>query len=428
VLITHAPNGDVTTPDRLTIEIIGAQHGGSEPAGAESLLFIARDLLAGDLRHLLEDCDVILIPNANPDGLENVKRANANGVNLNIDMVSLTQPESQALVAALHRYKPEVVLDVHESAVLKKKSLALEGYMTNFSTQFEIANNPSIVPALRRFAMNEVLLPWIAAGNDAGLIAHRYIGEIKSSRQPVTNGGLTLNNFRNRAGIEGVLSFLMETRLDPKDGTYPTFQNIKERVRLQRISIREFLNLLHAKRDQALATITAARKQAATAPLVLDARYGPALGNARVPIGLRRIADGQLEKIEFVDHRSVHSGEPLPMPAAYVVRAEETRLRALLDRHGVAYDVLAKERADWVVEFLPGPATTRADAILDNVRERTVRARANPGDLWVDLDQPRARLAVLLLEPRSTSSVWRKPEFVSATGEGTPLPIFRVAH
>jgi hypothetical protein len=310
--------------------------------------------------------------------------------------------------------------------VLKRQSLALEGYMTNFSTQFEIANNPSIVPALRRSAMNEVLMPWLAAANEAGLGAHRYIGEIKSSRQPVTNGGLTLNNFRNRAGIEGTLSFLMETRLDPRDGQYPTYRNIKERVRLQRTSIEKFITLLHGKRNDVLAAVAAARDQADSAPLVLDAQYGPALGNRRVSIDLRRISDGKLEKIDFADHRSVLAGDPLPMPAAYLVRAHDSDLRALLERHAVAYRVLEAPRSDWVVDFEAVPAATRAGATLDNVRERTLRVRAEPGDLWIDLSKTQGRLAALLLEPRSTSSVWRKPEYAARVVPEKTLPIYRV--
>jgi murein tripeptide amidase MpaA len=143
LVLTSAAGADVSKSDRVTVEIIGSQHG-MEGAGAESLLFIARELLAGTLRYVLDDVDVVLVPNSNPDGLEIGKRVNANGVNLNTDFVALTQPESRALVGVLDRYRPEVALDVHESAVLKKKSLAREGFMTDFAAQFEMANNPNI--------------------------------------------------------------------------------------------------------------------------------------------------------------------------------------------------------------------------------------------------------------------------------------------
>ena len=257
LVLTGTPGADVAKSDRVTVEIIGSQHG-MEGAGAESLQFIARELLAGSMRYVLDDVDVVLVPNSNPDGLEIGKRANANRVNLNTDFVALTQPESRALIASHRRYRPEVMLDVHESAVLKKQSLAREGYMTNFTAQFEIANNPNIAPALREFALNDVLTPWIAGVDAAGLNSHRYFGEIRSRSQAVTNGGLSLQNLRNRVGIEGTLSFLMETRLDPKDGVYPTFRNIGARVAMQRISIERFLAVIYDQRNEILAEVAKA--------------------------------------------------------------------------------------------------------------------------------------------------------------------------
>lgn len=425
LLLTSTAGADVSTADRLTIEIVGGQHA-TEYAGSESLLFIARDLLAGTLRYVLDDVDVVLIPNANPDGREVATRVNANCVNLNADFVSLTQPESRALIASLQRYRPEAVLDVHESAVMKRKSLAREGYMTDFSVQFEIANNPNVAPALDRFARVEVLTPWIAAVNGAGLRTHRYIGEIKSSRQPVTNGGLTLNNLRNRAAIEGTLSLLMETRLDPSEGQYPTFRNIGARIAKQRVSIERFLRLLHSKRAKALAAVAAARPQSSSSPLVLDARYVAGQGNPRVAIELRRIEDGELETIEFADHRTIATGTPLPMPAAYVVREHQAELGAVLEAHGIEYYILAAPRTEWVIEFATGTSSARPSAMLNKVRERAVRLRAETGDLWIDLEQPRGRLAALLLEPRSDSSVFRTPDYERLVAAGTVLPIYRI--
>ena len=293
LVLTGVNGAKVADADRVTVEIVGSQHG-MEGAGTESLLAIARELLVGDLRHVLDDIDVVLVPNSNPDGFEINKRVNANGVNLNTDFVALSQPESIALVQALDRYQPEVVLDVHESAVLKKNSLALEGYMTNFMAQFEIANNPNISRSLRSFALNDVLTPWIAGVDAAGFNAHRYFGEIRSSRQAVTNGGLSLQNFRNRTGIEGRLSFLMETRLDPKVGDYPTYRNLGARVARQRISIERFLSVVHDRRDEiltALANCAASRQPRAAAPrCAVCRRCGRQTGGDRFAADQRRRA------------------------------------------------------------------------------------------------------------------------------------------
>jgi len=425
LVLSRTPGADVSSPDRLTVEIIGCQHG-TESAGAESLLFVARELVAGSLRKLLDDMDVVLVPNANPDGRDNGRRANANGVNLNVDFVALTQPESRALVAALQRYRPEVALDVHESAVFKRTSLATEGYMTDFMVQFEFANNPNVAQALQTFSRREVLTPLLATVNAAGLRAHRYIGEIKSSRQPITNGGLSLQNLRNRTGIEGTLSFLVETRLDPRKGDYPTFRNIRERVRRQRVAIEQFLMRVHDKRSQALAALAAAQPQSASVPLSLDAKYVASVGHAKVAIDLRRISDGKLESIQFVDHRTVTVDTPLPMPTAYVVRDNQAELAAFFDRHGIAYHTLDEVRTDWAIEFVHDSAKTRAAAPIDQFSERPVRLRAQTGDLWVSMDQPRGRLAALILEPRSTSTLFRTPQYAQLVVPGKSLPVYRI--
>ena len=425
ILLTQTEGADVSTSDRLTILMVGSQHG-TEAAGAESLLFIARELLAGGLRPVLEDIDVVLVPNANPDGRDLGKRANANGINLNIDFVALTQPESRALVGALKCYRPEVVLDIHESAVLKRKSLAREGYMTDFMAQFEAGNNSNIVPALQNFAMDDVLESWIASVGGAGILSHRYFGEIRSSRQPVTNGGLTLNNFRNRAAIEGAISLLMESRLDPRDGQYTTFRNIGVRVALQRICIERLLRLLQHNRADALAVIAAARPQASSAPLTLGSRYVAVPGNPRVKINLRRIDDKALESIEFADHRAIATTDQLPFPAAYIVHDHQDEFRALLDRHGVKYRTLKAGRSENGVRFEVGSVVADANATMDQIREHPTRVRAEPGDLWIDLAQPRGRLAAVLLEPRSTSSLFRTAAYFPLFTSGKALPVYRI--
>lgn len=442
-LVLSSAIGDnaAATGERLTVEIVGAQHG-MEGAGAESLLFIARELLAGDLQHVLADIDVVLIPNSNPDGFEINQRANANGVNLNTDFVSLTQPESVALVKALDRFEPEVVLDVHESAILKRKSLALEGYVTNFMIQFEIANNPNISRELRNFAMNDVLTPWIAGVDAAGFNAHRYFGEIRSSQQPVTNGGLSLQNFRNRTGIEGRLSFLMETRLDPTDGEYPTFHNLGARIARQRISIERFLLVVHKRRDEILAALAEERQQGNRQPLALDVRYVADKADPPVSIELRRINDGELERIEFVDSRTVATRAQLRMPTGYLVRGHQTEIANLLDRQGIQYRRLEQPRTYRGVAFDVAEAKVRFQKIassvptsaaspstlhsLDRVHEQVSQVQAAPGDLWIDLDQPRGRFASLIFEPRSGSSLFRSAAYEHLVRPGISLPVVRI--
>ncbi|MGE0386569.1 MAG: M14 family zinc carboxypeptidase [Gammaproteobacteria bacterium] len=400
----------------FTVMMVGSQHG-TESAGAESLMVIARAIAIRGPPPPLAGARLVLVVNANPDGRELRRRANANRVNLNTDYVALSQPESAAIIGALHAYMPDVALDIHESAILKRESLAREGLLTDFEAQFEYANNPNVAQPLRDLAAGKLLPAWIARVGAGGLPAQRYIGEIRSSRQPLTNGGLTLRNLRNRIGVEGVLSLLMETRLDPRDGSYPSYRNIRVRVGKQVACIEAFLALVGEHRDPIRAAVRAARARVPTEPLLLRARYGPDPHHPRERVALRRLGDGAAVPVDFDDHRYVIADRAIHLPAAYLVPGGDAALAAWLARQGVVHGPAQPGRAIRATQFV-----RRAGVVIAQ------RARVAPraGDLWVGLDQPRARLAALLLEPQSDSAAIALPaEDPAALSQ--MLALYRVA-
>jgi hypothetical protein len=175
-----------------------------------------------------------------------------------------------------------------------------------------------------------------------------------------------------------------------------------------------------------MAVVAEAPAQAAKTPLVLDARYVGEPGLPAVAINLRRIADNQLESIEFADHRTVVAGEPLPLPAAYVVRDHQEEIGTWLARHGIEFRKLDAPQSMTGAEFDAGPAAALPDTTLDRTREREALVEMQPGDLWIDLAQPRGRMAALLIEPRSTSCLFRTPEYYPLVSPGKTLPVCRI--
>jgi Zinc carboxypeptidase len=402
------------TPGSLTprprVMIIGSQHGAAEPAGGEALLVLARELVSGDLQYLRDRLDIILIPNANPDGRDLGRRSNANRININTDFVLVNQPETQVLKATLQRMQPDVVLDSHESAIFKRKTLAKQGYLTDFYAQFESANNPGVPASARAFAFDVLLPAMIERTSSKGLPAHRYIGEIISIRQPITHGGLTLQNFRNTAGITGALSFLVETRLDSREDKFPTYRNIGVRVDRQMICLRAFLETVDQNRAGIVQAVAGMRAAMWTEPLPLKSRYVLDTDSPEVAIVLRRLDTRELETLNFPDHRRVEVNDTVTLPAYLAISDHVDEFRIFLDRHQVKYRQLKTplEVTASVSQFRQ-PVNLKDGAALSASTEKVVALDSET--LLIDMRQPLGRLAMLLLDPRSTSSVFRLPPF-----------------
>lgn len=416
--------GSTEARPRLKVMIVGSQHGASEPAGGEALLVLARELAGGPLAALRRDLDVILLPNANPDGRDLGRRSNANGVNINTDFVLATQAETRVLLAAVRRFAPDALLDSHESAVLKRETLGREGYLTDFEAQFEIANNPAVPGALQRYALTDLLPALTARVSGAGLRAHRYIGEITSTDQPITNGGLTLRNFRNMAGLSGAVSFLVETRLDSREDTFPTYRNIAVRVERQLTCLRAFLTLMHERREEIALQVAGARAVTRAEPLSLYAAYVADDAHSALEIPLLRRDTRERVMMRFRDHRAVATGDPVSVPGTYLVTRHAERVREILEHHAIIYHVLSEpHEVEALAERFTPPADARARGEL--LASERVTLGLEPGMLMIDLAQPRGRLVPLLLDPRSTSSVFRYPEFAALMDAAEPHFAYR---
>lgn len=402
--------------------LVGSHHGGSEPAGGEALLDVARALLHGDLRHLLDVLDVIVVPNANPDGRDDGVSRNANGINLNRDYVLLSQPESRALDATVQRYRPHVVLDAHESAAYKRKSLGRAGWLTEFQAQFDVANNPAVPAEMQRFSERVLLEEVIARVADDGMPADRYIREILALDQALTYGGITIKRFRNKAGVLGALSFLLETRLDPKDGRYPSFRNIEVRTAKQNRCIRAFLERVAAHREDIVEVVARGARLRPGEQVAVAAHYGPVRDGALHRVPLRRIDSGEVVEIAFPDHRRIVTDAPVTAPRAYWVPRHSQVFRELLLRHGLRFDSLQRARRTRVLAH-------RVERVFDDGRfALSTSARKCDASLPVDclrigLDQPLGRIATLLFEPTSTSTVFRYPAYRRLLKPGAPWPV-----
>ncbi|MFO7569896.1 MAG: M14 family zinc carboxypeptidase [Smithellaceae bacterium] len=335
----------------LRVLLLGGQHG-NEVSGSEALLIFARQWLTRvETDGSPFAMTLLIVPAVNPDGIANKRRVNAQGVNLSTDYGLLQAPESTAINRLLVEFQPHVVLDIHESALLKKKTLGAEGWLTDFEAQFEYANNPNVNGDLKTFT-SDVLLPAILKNVESkGLAAHRYFGEITRTDQVVQHGGLSAHNFRNKAGIHGAVSFLLENRLDPSIGVYPTPRNIRERVEKQLLAIDAFLSVCQAHAGQIVALTESARNSGAqeSRKVFLQPEYGILPAQPTIDIALRR-----LESNEKVMHRFRYRGEiiagPVSMaPKRYVFMSHIGFFRQWLVKQGIPFaEGASPEQAPYV--------------------------------------------------------------------------------
>ena len=98
---------------------------GNEAAGIPILERLGKELMAHP--QLLAGRTVILMPNANPDGVKANIRRNVNGIDLNRNFPAdnfdaskghgeapLSQPESRAILAVIEKYEPSRIITYHQ--------------------------------------------------------------------------------------------------------------------------------------------------------------------------------------------------------------------------------------------------------------------------------------------------------------------------
>jgi hypothetical protein len=423
-LVLRAPD-EPKSGRRLVVMMVGSLHGAAEPAGGEAMLQLARSLVQGDLAPLRAAMDVVLIPNANPDGRDLGRRSNANRVNLNTDFIALSQPESVALKHALIRFRPDIVLDSHEAAGYKPSTLARQNYMTDFWAQFESTNNPAMPAGAREFSYTVLLPDLIARTSARGLPAQRYISEITRIDQPITNGGLTLRNFRNTAGISGTLAFLVETRLDPRIDVFPTYRNIEKRIERQRIVLESFIHSVHAHREAIAGQVDQLRDALSAEPAMLNAHYVLDEAHPRIQIPMTRVDSRATELHTFSDHRKQSASEPADMPRRLLVTAHIEEMAAWLARQGIVFErvpagnryAVESRQYQWRADPEAG-----AQLVASAKTDLTLAEKA----LLIDMQQPQGRSALLLLNPNSVSSMFLDQPYRDWVQPGRDFWIFPV--
>ena len=391
------------TAGRPTVLLVGQQHG-DEPAGAEALLVVARQLVQGPLAPLLERVNVIVLPRANPDGAQAGRRSTASGIDANRDHLLLRTPEAAAIAGLMRDYQPAVVVDAHEYPAVAPY-LEKFGAVARADVLLQYATAANVHEFVTRAAQEWFRQPLLASLQREGLSSDWYhtLSTAPDDRR-VAMGGPRPDIERNAAGLRHAVSLLVETR-----GVGLGRTHFARRVHTQVVAMASVLGSAAARAEDLaklrrfVETETAAL--ACSGEMVVEAAATP----SEYQLTLIDPVSGADRAVNVAWESSLQLQvlKSRPRPCGYWLAAGERdaamRLRGLgvavqrIEETGVVRGETYRETSRAAVPDTPG-------AMLPQVAVVPALIDVAPGSWYVPLDQPLAYLAVAALEPDTPSS------------------------
>lgn len=430
-----------------------------EPEAAEALLLVARDILLGSRKHLLDNQIVIIAPIFNVDGTDTFVtqdgslgsvtphilgvRENSGGFDLNRDAVKLETVEANGLYRVLNAWDPVLFLDGH------LMSRVTHGYANTYGTTTVPASHPG-----PRDYMNDSLFPAVrnAVRRDFGLEVFTHAlftpgwppsGWSHDRASWTVEAKFVVNDY----GLRNRMAIITETP------GQPTFEKRVYAQYAYLLALLEYTNT-HAKRMQAVV-------KAADEETVAKVLAGAESGQLRNFLDGEYRSRGKVDVLGYRENRAEYlagtsvrgtrpgdaSGPPevirgvddltMPvgtreawMPRAYVIPAEMREIAGKLQAHNVQVRTLERAMRVEGEEFRIARTqkVTRAGyemTALDGSFVPVIR-EFPAGSYYVDMAQPMANAVFYYLEPQARDGFvgWGVMDRVLA-GQAV-YPVFKV--
>lgn len=429
-LITIA-DPPVTNPEDAlrtgkTIVLLAPSVHGGEVSPKEAVQLVAKELVAGELRSVLEDVIVIAVPLVNPDGGEVRRRTNEAGYDMNRDYLKLESQEIHALVTqVMNEWTPDIHVDGHH------------GGSAPYVITYQGTLNPAADAELRAYPYEEIFPRIREAVRAEDYAAFDYSGT--RTENGVLGWGSTSVEPRKHhvyTGLTNSIGILLETpnnsRRVTRDGTVqeiPQEDRYYHQIRGGVIATSTILRVAAEQRERIRALTTASR--------------------------LRAIAAGQRGGDEIVlDYAVTNRGnEPVWMPdddaplgytlrdVPVYLRWEPTRTTArpvgYLMPPSMASVVPILQDHDIAVYRFREPATFDAEVYYATnvwtdsyfqghylkaveVEKESERVDVVPGWFWIPTAQSRANLISYVMEPETDDNLitWGWVDHVLEVTEG----------
>ena len=406
---------------KLRVYIQGNIHGG-EVEGKESAQMLLRDLAAGTHEEWLKQMVLLVAPIYNADGNERFsltsrgrqhgplggqgQRTNAQGLDLNRDHMKLDSPEARAFVKLMTDYDPHVSMDLHTTNGTR------HAYHLTYAPPLNPATDPTITSLLRN--------TWFPAVTQSIRTKYGweyyYYGNVEGGRG--ADGLRAWRSFDHRprfnnnyVGLRNRLALLSEAfaYASFKDRITATNRFIEENLDFTAKNASRIRRIADdADRLKVIGERLGLRAQMVKGPEPIEILMGETT-QEKHPV------DGHIMELrtdvkipeKMHDFGTFEATETERVPSAYFIPPGHKQAIELLAAHGVLVEP-AFGTAPIEVEEFQIDTNTQAATAFQNHRERTLTGRWVPakrtipeGSVMVRLNQPLARLAFYLLEPRS---------------------------
>ncbi|MEW6073800.1 MAG: M14 family metallopeptidase [Planctomycetota bacterium] len=437
----------VTTPNAIraagkpVVFAFGNIHAG-EVDGKEALLMLVRELATTPDHPLLDELIVLVAPNYNPDGNDEMdpgnrpgqegpvagmgERENGMGLDLNRDWMKAEAPETQAFLRVLNEYDPHLVIDTHTT------NGSAHRYALTFSAPLNPAGHGPSIALVR-----DELLPAVSermrerTGYDSF-----FYGDFDRDHTTWTTYSADPRFGGAYHGLRGQLSILSEAY---------AYASYRDRVLATREFVREILRYVAERKEEVLAIHERAKADTIRAGAnpqpddVVGLRFRPAAFPRPAVVrgwAWETDAGGRRRRTEESrDYTVVHVGcfEPavsVRRPYAYLLEPDLDAVVEKLREHGIAVEPFAggaSVESYRVLSIEAGRREFQGHRMLSlEVEASDARIELGPGAAIVRTAQPLGNLAVSLLEPQAVDGLaaWNFLDGRIAAGE--PFPIHRV--
>ena len=431
-----------------SVFIMANIHAG-EVEGKEAAQMLLRDLVSSH-RKLREKVIVLIAPIYNADGNEQISadhrteqigpmngvgtRENAQGLDLNRDYMKVESPEARGLLqGVLNRWDPLLTVDLHTT------NGSYHGYQLTYSPMLSPNADDDLIDFER-----DTLLPEIREQMKKrhGKETYHY-GNFADQLQP-EKGWFTFDNRprfgNNYAGLRNRFVILSEaySYIDFQARVEVTHQFVQEILdavvrygsKMMRISARADERIRRGKLRK-LGVRFGIKAWRENVPILWEratlARPGEGVVNPETEDGPPIVRSGVIVPTTMTDFGIFEAKEKSDVPYAYVIDAGAKDAAENLRTHGIVVERLnapAKLRVD---RFMIA-GTQRSDHEFQKHHELTLTGKWKSADVSFDagtyivrMDQPLARLAFYLLEPRSDDSLFVWGFFDELLGNVAPV-------